>query len=454
MLFKRKAQVSVLFGVFFSLVPFLFSKGLLAQTDFTQVTDQPVLSYGAAGEWDDGTVWYPAVIKDGDTLRMWYTGHDRSMTPPFPNGKIGYAWSLDGIEWHRFAGNPVLSDELPWEEGQIFACAVIKDGDTFKMWYGAVPTPSRKIGYATSTDGINWSKHPDPVLQVGPFFDWDYSIIGPHTVIKEDSVYNMWYWGATGGFPFESSIIQIGLATSTDGINWVKYDDPSTTETPFSSSDPVLKVGAPGEWDANRAGSPMVLPTEAGYEMWYIGLKPPITSTTDDLVGYATSSDGISWTKWPTNPILTTYPSWGFAYQGGTVLKFDGKYHLWYACFHPNFRPQIGYATSPITTDVESPENEHVIPAQFRLLQNYPNPFNPETRISYEVAKPARVVLQVMNLLGQEVRTLVDEEKPAGFYEVMWDGRDNHGQRVASGVYLYRLETRGFVQTRKMVLLQ
>ncbi|MFQ6114895.1 MAG: FlgD immunoglobulin-like domain containing protein [bacterium] len=59
-----------------------------------------------------------------------------------------------------------------------------------------------------------------------------------------------------------------------------------------------------------------------------------------------------------------------------------------------------------------------------------------------------------MKLLGQEVRTLVDEDQPAGFYEVMWDGKDNNGQRVASGVYLYKLETRDFVQTRKMVLLQ
>jgi hypothetical protein len=94
------------------------------------------------------------------------------------------------------------------------------------------------------------------------------------------------------------------------------------------------------------------------------------------------------------------------------------------------------------------------IPTKFFLSQNYPNPFNPETRISYEVAKHTRVILRIINLRGQQVRTLVNEEKPAGFYEVLWDGKNSHGQRVASGIYLYRLESREFVQTRKMVFLQ
>jgi predicted GH43/DUF377 family glycosyl hydrolase len=467
---KKSIKFCAIFSTVISIIIIPFGIEISAQTNFTHITDQPIFSYGASGDWDGGTVWYPAVIKDGDTLRMWYTGLDRSVwqSQASPRGKIGYAWSLNGIEWYRVAGNPVLSGEFSWEGEHVFGCALIKDGDTFKMWYGADHLSSRiisrKIGYATSPDGINWSKHPDLVLQPGSYPDWDYSIIGPHTVVKEDSIYKMWYWGGQGGFPYESSIPQIGLATSADGINWIKYDDPSTTESPFVDSDPVLKVGGAGEWDSIRAFMPMVLPTDTGYEMWYIGHEPTVTTTSDQLVGYATSSDGISWTKWPTNPILNTYPTWGHGYYGGTVLKFNGKYHLWYACFHApsQARPRIGYATSPITTNVESQENKDLIPTQYHLFQNYPNPFNPETRISYEISKSTRVVLKVMNLLGQNVRTLVDEEKPSGFYEVLWDGKDDHGQRVASGVYLYRVETRdpsngsgqGFVKTRKMVLLQ
>lgn len=110
--------------------------------------------------------------------------------------------------------------------------------------------------------------------------------------------------------------------------------------------------------------------------------------------------------------------------------------------------------TPPTVTSVEDRFTEQNFPAEFVLFPNYPNPFNPETTIRYEVAKPGRTLLMVINMLGQVVRTLVDENQPTGFYEVMWDGKDSRETRVASGVYLYRLEARDLVRTRKMVLLQ
>lgn len=93
-------------------------------------------------------------------------------------------------------------------------------------------------------------------------------------------------------------------------------------------------------------------------------------------------------------------------------------------------------------------------PSTFALHQNHPNPFNPATKIRYEIPQAGRVGLKILSLLGQEVRTLVDEEKPAGSAEALWDGRDNFGRRVGSGVYLYRLEAQGLVQTKKMILVQ
>lgn len=110
--------------------------------------------------------------------------------------------------------------------------------------------------------------------------------------------------------------------------------------------------------------------------------------------------------------------------------------------------------TPPSVTSVEDPFDEQNNPTVFVLYQNYPNPFNPETRLRYQLTQPNRVLLQVFNLLGQEVRTLVDENKPAGFYEETWDGKDNHGLRVASGVYLYKLESGDSNLTKKMLLLQ
>jgi len=94
------------------------------------------------------------------------------------------------------------------------------------------------------------------------------------------------------------------------------------------------------------------------------------------------------------------------------------------------------------------------IPSKFTLLQNFPNPFNPSTTFRYQLPQAANVQLIIYNTLGQVVRILVENEQSAGEYEVRWDGRDNTGRTVASGVYLYRIRTGTFVQTRKMLLLK
>ena len=100
------------------------------------------------------------------------------------------------------------------------------------------------------------------------------------------------------------------------------------------------------------------------------------------------------------------------------------------------------------------PEPREKITTTTQLFQNYPNPFNPLTIINYQLTIDNLVTLKVYDILGREVKTLVNERKPAGSYTVIWDGRDENGQPVSSGVYLYRLKSGNFVQTRKMVLLR
>ena len=93
-------------------------------------------------------------------------------------------------------------------------------------------------------------------------------------------------------------------------------------------------------------------------------------------------------------------------------------------------------------------------PRSFHLAQNYPNPFNHATHIGFILQQLSAVSLQVFNLHGQLVATLVEGIRPAGTYQTAWDGRDAHGQVVSSGVYLYQLQAGGQQVTRKMVLLQ
>jgi subtilisin family serine protease len=103
-------------------------------------------------------------------------------------------------------------------------------------------------------------------------------------------------------------------------------------------------------------------------------------------------------------------------------------------------------------TGIDDPQAS--LPNSFELEQNYPNPFNPTTSISFVLPQPAHIRLTVMNLLGQEVRTLVDAALPAGYHRTDWDGKNGSGEDVASGVYLYRMSAGSNSACRKMVLVR
>jgi len=90
------------------------------------------------------------------------------------------------------------------------------------------------------------------------------------------------------------------------------------------------------------------------------------------------------------------------------------------------------------------------VPVGFTLEQNYLNPFNPTTIIRYQLPKTTQVVLKVYNISGQEVRTLFNARQSAGVNAVVWDGRDQSGKEVSSGIYIYRLQAGESVQSRKM----
>jgi hypothetical protein len=109
----------------------------------------------------------------------------------------------------------------------------------------------------------------------------------------------------------------------------------------------------------------------------------------------------------------------------------------------------LGNPVGPATGVAQAPRYTN------SLAQNYPNPFNPTTTIEYSIARPGRVTLRVYNVAGQLVRTLVDEpQEPGRVRSVRWDGRNNAGNTVSSGVYLYQLEAPGYVRTKKMVVLK
>lgn len=116
--------------------------------------------------------------------------------------------------------------------------------------------------------------------------------------------------------------------------------------------------------------------------------------------------------------------------------------------------PSVAITTQGIATTLTGIDGNAAIPIKFALEPNFPNPFNPTTSIQYSVGKSARIELRVFDILGQEIRTLVNEIKNPGTYEVVWDGKNNAGRQVPSGVYFYRLQTAQFTQTRKMLFVK
>jgi hypothetical protein len=116
---------------------------------------------------------------------------------------------------------------------------------------------------------------------------------------------------------------------------------------------------------------------------------------------------------------------------------------------------------APVRIANESFEN---LPTEFYLWQNYPNPFlseaksrfteNPDTRIQYDLPKSGFVRLEIFNVLGQKIKTLVNEQKPAGAHTAVWDGRKDDGNLAASGIYIYRLKTEAYVKNRTLLFLR
>jgi hypothetical protein len=132
----------------------------------------------------------------------------------------------------------------------------------------------------------------------------------------------------------------------------------------------------------------------------------------------------------------------GFAWVGGTSLA--------------DLQANADAAQAAWDNLVVSVEDDPVasLPVEFSLNQNYPNPFNPSTKIKYGVSEGAQVSLIVYNMLGQQVRTLVNERQSPSFYEIEWDGRNDAGNLLSSGVYFYKLTAGSEVRLRKMLLLK
>ena len=296
----------------------------MAQTEWEKYPGNPILDVGPSGAWDDAEIVNSNVLFVGTEYHMWYAGSDGS------NRRIGYATSPDGIVWTKYPGNPVLDlgPSGSWDDVEVPSPSVIFDGIEYKMWYSGMDGSSYRIGYATSLDGIEWTKYPgNPVLDLGPSGAWDSGGVVVPYVLLDATEYKMWYSGYQYSYHWN-----IGYATSPDGIVWTKYP-----------GNPVIELGPSGSWEDDELHSPSVFFDGIEYKMWYAGQGASYIIK----IGYATSPDGMVWTKYPDNPVLGLGPSgaWDDRAVSRPSILFDGvEYKMWFPGHGPHY--SIGYAIS------------------------------------------------------------------------------------------------------------
>ena len=131
----------------------------------------------------------------------------------------------------------------------------------------------------------------------------------------------------------------------------------------------------------------------------------------------------------------------------------EGQYLQRYFSNHATYRLRIAVGNDAFLAKHD--EGITIAPEKFRLAQNFPNPFNGETRIQYDIPDPTGLRVVVYDMMGREVKELIHSgAHPVGYFEIGWNGVDNQGNRLASGIYLISFQSTEFQATRKMVLLK
>ena len=300
----------------------------------------PVLQQSNNCQWDCLYIDPGAMVYQGGTFHMFFNG---IYGFPIPVG-VGYATSTDGYHWTRQVSEPVLSAKALsgsnlMGSNLFVTSALVEDDGTWVVYFytlsGGTFNGPGDIGRATAPAPTGpWTIDPDPMLSPGPSGAWDEVQVNAPNVLKTADGYVMYYDAHGNG-----TTSMIGMATSSDGVHWQKYNDPSTNDPTFVESDPVLKVSAEG-WDSTRVIDPNVIQTPNGWEMIYLATSGSGKFTQGDFsFGAASSPDGIQWAKSDRNPVLSNqdHSQWSQAFLA-TLLYVDGTYFLYFDFVTPSAR--------------------------------------------------------------------------------------------------------------------
>jgi len=283
-------------------------------------------------------------------------------------------------------------------------------------------------------------------------------------------------WSATD----DIAVTNIALYYSTDGgSSWITIDEdepndgvypwtmPNTPSTrcrvkvvAYDDADSSGEDASDNDFTIRDCEPPTVSVIDPnGGEEWCVGSGHDILWSASDNLGptkivslYYSTDGGSSWTPIDENEFNDGVFAW--IIPDAPSVQCRVKVKAYDEAGNIGEDMSNGDFTICQTNDVDHGIEDPNAPANFALLQNHPNPFNPGCKIPYRLATPCMVVLEVYNMRGQKVKTLLEEYQTPGHKTVYWDGTDELGRNVPAGVYLYRLSAGDFADSRKMILLK
>jgi hypothetical protein len=336
-----------------------------------------VLGLGAAGSFDEIGNFTVSAFKDGGVTFLYYGGADASGRGICPginvsHWRIGLATSADGVNFTRVqgteTGGALLDNGAPgaFDSQLTYRPYVLHDGAVWRMWYNGSDKPfndcrtpagqspladDRRIGYAESADGVQWTKVNDgpglggSVLPLGGAGEIDAQQVGYVWVLKDGGQYKMYYSAND-----VTNTWRVALAVSGDARSWTKVRGKSIGGA-------VLDIGGTGAFDVACAYQPAVVKEKADlYRMWYRGCQAasPLGGPSQGVVGYAESNDGVTWVKvkqgGPVGEALSKGAAGQFDSGGLTTpsVFLDGQtWNMYYAGFDTTGQFLAGLARAP-----------------------------------------------------------------------------------------------------------
>ena len=405
-----------------------------------------------------------------------------------------YSTSGAGITWQQQLSGTAydlwsvyfINDSIGWTVGNEGTIVTTHDGgQTWQQQNSGVTAELFGVFFIDENNGWAVGREGSILHTINGGNQWTSQSSGTNLTLRSVTFID----NTQGWIVGEDGII---LYTMNGGTNWQNQNSSTT-----SYLDVVDFVDANHGWVACGTLDGSILKTNNGGASWQIQYVPTqdriyTLDFVDQNTGWVgttgvevlkTTDGGSSWTLQYQNSLhpYDVFSAMCFVDQNfGLAVGYDGRItntvdggntwveqtsgvhnYLTGVCFVDQYHGWVVgkeglilKAKSAITFIGNHSISQESTPDKFFLFNNYPNPFNPVTTIQYDVPHTTRIVLKIYDMLGQQVKTLVDEAQAAGYKSVIWDGRNDNGIIVGSGIYFYRLQSNDILRTKKMMLMR